>query len=124
LHVFQPDLLPADASSMRLWPGLWTVWFGLWIAINAGLLLAVGVGIVPYDPFPFGFLTLVVSLEAIFLSTFVMIAQNRQSSIADRRAEADYEVNVRAEAEIARLTHLVEMLLMHHAEHEETTPVA
>jgi uncharacterized membrane protein len=112
-----------DFAGSMLFVYLHTVWFGLWIAINAGLLLAVGLGIVPYDPFPFGFLTLVVSLEAIFLSTFVMIAQNRQSSIADRRAEADYEVNVRAEAEIARLTHLVEMLLMHHAEHEEATPV-
>ena len=55
-----------------------------------------------------------VSLEAIFLSTFVMIAQNRQSAIADARAQADYEVNVRAEAEVARLKDLLEALLEHH----------
>jgi uncharacterized membrane protein len=110
-----------DFAGSMLFVYLHTLWFVLWIAVNAGLLLAVGLGVVPFDPFPFGFLTLVVSLEAIFLSTFVMIAQNRQSAVADKRAEMDYEVNVRAEAEIARLTHLVETLLMHHAaEFDET----
>lgn len=69
-----------------------------------------------FDPFPFGLLTLVVSLEAIYLSTFVMIAQNRQSAVADARARSDYEVNVRAEAEIAKLLHLVEALIAHQAE--------
>jgi uncharacterized membrane protein len=51
---------------------LHTTWFAVWVAVNAGLLLVMGLGVVPFDPFPFGFLTLVVSLEAIFLSTFVM----------------------------------------------------
>ena len=103
------------AGSMRF-VYLHTVWFGLWIALNAGLLLATGLGIVPFDPFPFGLLTLVVSLEAIFLSTFVMVAQNRQSALADARAQADYAVNVQAEAEIAKLLHLVETLMAHQAE--------
>ncbi len=98
------------AGSMRF-VYLHLTWFALWIAINAGLLVAMGAGLVPFDPFPFGLLTLVVSLEAIFLSTFVMIAQNRQSDIADRRAQADYAVNVRAEEEIARLTKMVALLL-------------
>ena len=98
------------AGSMRF-VYLHVAWFVVWIVVNAGLLLAMGFGLVPFDPFPFGLLTLVVSLEAIFLSTFVMIAQNRQSDIADRRAQADYEVNVRAEAEIARLTKMVALLL-------------
>jgi uncharacterized membrane protein len=110
-----------DFAGSMLFVYLHTLWFLLWIAVNAGLLVAVGLGILPFDPFPFGLLTLVVSLEAIFLSTFVMIAQNRQSAIADKRAEADYQVNVRAEAEIARLAMIVETLLMHHAEHEEPT---
>src|ERR1051326_4073505 len=43
----------------------------------------------PIDPFPFNFLTMVVSLEAIFLSTFVLLSQNRMASQADRRAELD-----------------------------------
>ena len=92
-----------------------TVWFGLWMLINGGLLLAVGLHWVkPFDPFPFGLLTMVVSLEAIFLSTFVMIAQNRQADIADARAEADFKVNVRAEAEVAKLLYLVQTLVEHH----------
>jgi uncharacterized membrane protein len=94
---------------------LHAIWFGIWVAANAGLLLAMGLGITPWDPFPFGLLTLVVSLEAIFLSTFVMIAQNRLSALADLRAQADYEVNVRAEAEVAKILALVQSLVEHHA---------
>jgi uncharacterized membrane protein len=80
-----------------------------------------GLGLVPWDPFPFGLLTLVVSLEAIFLSTFVMIAQNRQSAATDARAKADYEVNVKSEREIARLTLLIEALA-HHELTQEMRP--
>src|SRR5437879_13912438 len=86
------------AGSMRF-VYLHAVWFGLWIAFNAGLLIVIGIGLVPFDVFPFGLLTLVVSLEAIFLSTFVMISQNRQSAIGDARAEADYAAHTRAEGE-------------------------
>ncbi len=93
---------------------LHTLWFGVWIVVNAGLLIVAGLGLAPFDPFPFGLLTLIVSLEAIFLSTFVMLAQNRLSAVADARAQADYEVNVRAEAEVAKLLHLVESLVQHH----------
>jgi uncharacterized membrane protein len=107
------------AGSMRF-VYIHTLWFGLWIIINAGLLVAMGLGIAPFDPFPFGLLTLVVSLEAIYMSTFVMIAQNRQSALADARAQADYAINVQAEAEIAKLLHLVEALLAHQAELAET----
>ena len=100
------------AGSMRF-VYLHTLWFGLWVLANSGLLLVMGFGLVPWDPFPFGLLTLIVSLEAIFLSTFVMIAQNRQSAVADARAKADYEINVKAEREIARLTLLIEALVQH-----------
>jgi uncharacterized membrane protein len=102
------------AGSMRF-VYLHAAWFALWIAVNTGLLAALGLRLVPFDPFPFGFLTLVVSLEAIFLSTFVMISQNRQAAVADARAQADYRVNVRAEAEVTKLLHLVEALVAHHA---------
>jgi len=47
------------------------IWFGVWIIINLGFL-----GIKPFDPFPFGLLTMIVSLEAIFLAAFVLISQN------------------------------------------------
>src|SRR5205085_11701690 len=92
-------------------------WFGLWIVVNLGLLAATVGGLLqPFDPFPFGLLTMIVSLEAIFLSTFVMISQNRQAETADRRAELDYQVNVRAEAEICKIQVLLEALVAHHAE--------
>jgi uncharacterized membrane protein len=75
---------------------LHTVWFALWILVNMGLL---GTALV-FDDFPFGLLTLIVSLEAIFLSTFVMISQNRQGEAAVLRSELDYQTDVKAELEI------------------------
>jgi uncharacterized membrane protein len=73
-----------------------TFWFGVWIIINVGGL---GLGLA-FDKYPFGLLTLIVSLEAIFLSTFVMISQNRQAKAAEIRSALDYQTNVKAEAEI------------------------
>jgi len=70
---------------------LHVIWFGLWIGYNV---------IVPngFDPFPFGLLTLIVSLEAIFLSTFVLISQNRQSARTDQRAAQDFDTNLYSRA--------------------------
>ena len=50
-----------------------------------------------FDKFPFGLLTMIVSLEAIFLSTFVMISQNRQAARSDLRSQLDFENNIRGE---------------------------
>jgi uncharacterized membrane protein len=69
------------------------VWFVLWIAINLGALGRAR----KFDPFPFGLLTLIVSLEAIFLSTFILITQNRQEARSELRAEFDFRNNVRGE---------------------------
>jgi CRP/FNR family transcriptional regulator, cyclic AMP receptor protein len=74
------------------------VWFAGWVLINT-----VNVGIPRFDPYPFGLLTMIVSLEAIFLSIFVLISQNRQAEKDRVRSEIDYEVNVKAELEIAHL---------------------
>jgi len=71
--------------------------FVLWIC-----LLGYGLAV---DPFPFGFLTMIVSLEAIFLSTFVMIGQNRQAEFAARKAAHDFHEQ---EAELHRNTELTE----------------
>ena len=68
-------------------------WFVVWISLNVGLA---GSGW-EFDKFPFGLLTMIVSLEAIFLATFVMISQNRSAGRADLRSELDFENNVRAE---------------------------
>ena len=72
--------------------------FAVWIGLNT-----LDLGVERFDPFPFGLLTMIVSLEAIFLSCFVLISQNRQSQKDRLRADVDYEVNVRAEREIATL---------------------
>jgi len=68
-------------------------WFAAWVLLNAGIFGAA----IEFDGFPFGLLTLIVSLEAIFLSTFVMISQNRQAARADVRSELDFETNLRSE---------------------------
>ena len=73
-------------------------WFGVWIAVNT---LPLGLPI--FDPFPFGLLTMIVSLEAIFLSCFVLISQNRQAEKDHIRSDIEYEVNIKAEMEIAHL---------------------
>ncbi len=74
------------------------VWFIVWIAINT-----LPMGIEQFDPFPFGLLTMIVSLEAIFLSCFVLISQNRQSEKDHIRSDIEYDVNIKAELEIAHL---------------------
>src|SRR5207302_8579445 len=71
---------------------LHSIWFGIWILINVGILGAS----LKFDKFPFGLLTMIVSLEAIFLSTFVMVSQNRQAARADIRSELDFETNLRS----------------------------
>ena len=60
-----------------------------------------------FDPFPFQFLTLVVSLEAIFLTTFVMVSQNRQQVIADRRNHLDLQINLLSEQENSRMLQML-----------------
>jgi uncharacterized membrane protein len=69
------------------------LWFAVWISANTGLLP----GIKSFDPYPFSFLTLVVSLEAIFLSLLVLMAQNRMTKEADKRAHLDLQINMLAE---------------------------
>lgn len=70
-----------------------SIWFGVWIVLNIGLA---GAGL-EFDKFPFGLLTMIVSLEAIFLATFVMVSQNRQAARADIRSALDFETNLRSE---------------------------
>ena len=84
---------------------LHVAWFSFWIAANLGWL-----GIEAFDPFPFGLLTMIVSLEAIFLSTFVLLSQNRQAVIADQRADLDLQINLLAEHEVTHLLMLVDAI--------------
>jgi CRP/FNR family cyclic AMP-dependent transcriptional regulator len=89
---------------------LHVIWFTGWIAAN----LLSGAGLLPahwaFDPFPFGLLTMVVSLEAIFLSIFVMVSQNRQSEKDRLRTELDYQVNLKAETEIMLLARRLDVM--------------
>jgi uncharacterized membrane protein len=86
------DKVTAFAGSLNF-VYIHAVWFGVWIAINAGVI---GAGLV-FDAFPYGLLTMVVSLEAIFLATFVMVSQNRQAARSDIRSDLDFENNLRSE---------------------------
>jgi uncharacterized membrane protein len=94
-----------------------TVWFFslnaalfvVWILLNTGAIP----GIQPFDKYPFNFLTMVVSLEAIFLSIIVLISQNRQSKIADTREQIDFEVDVRDEEETTKVLVMVEQIARH-----------
>jgi len=78
------------------------LWFAGWVLWNTGVL-----GLEPFDPFPFGLLTMVVSLEAIFLTIFVLMAQKRDSSIAELREEMSLQVELRLEEEVTKTLQLV-----------------
>jgi uncharacterized membrane protein len=94
-------------------------WFGLWMIFN----LLAGAKILPFkefDPFPFGLLTLVVSLEAIFLSIFVLVSQSREAAKDRLQIDLDYQVNLKAQTEIMtimrKLEHLETLLSKHEDE--------
>ena len=86
------------------------IWFGLWIAVNTGFVM-VGRR---FDDYPFSLLGILIAIEAIFVTGFLLITQNRQTEYADKRAELDYEVNVRTYrelGEIKRMLHDIERRL-------------
>ena len=78
-------------------------WFAGWIIYNSVAWFAPSAP----DPFPFSFLTLVVSLEAIFLSAFILISQGREARLADRRSNLDLQINLLAEQESTKTLHLL-----------------
>src|SRR5690606_32771401 len=88
---------------------VWFVWvhaafFALWIGFNAWP------GQAHFDPFPFTLLTLVVSLEAIFLSTFILISQNEEARLGERRNALDLQINLLTEQENTRMLRMLERL--------------
>jgi len=80
------------------------VWFTAWILGNTVFSGK------PIDPYPFSFLTLVVSLEAIFLSTFIMISENRQGRLDERRSHLDLQINLLAEQENTKMLALLQAM--------------
>ncbi len=94
-------------------------WFSAWIGWNTIP------GFRHFDPFPFSFLTLMVSLEAIFLSIFILISQNRQQLLADRRNHFDMQINLLAEQEnsaiLVMLRQIMERLGISHEDQVSRT---
>lgn len=80
------------------------LWFG------AGIIANAVPGIEQFDPFPFTFLTLVVSLEAIFLSTFILISQNQETRITERRNNLDLQINLLTEQENTKILQILERI--------------
>jgi uncharacterized membrane protein len=77
-------------------------WFSLWFLLNTGHL-----GITPFDPYPYGFLTMVVSLEAIFLATFVLISQNLLAKESERLTDLSLHTGLLTEHELTRVLQML-----------------
>lgn len=80
------------------------LWFVAWFVVNTGMFGK------PFDPFPYGLLTLIVSLEGIFLSTFLLISQNRMAEVSERRGDLDLHINLLAEHELTRALQLLDAM--------------
>jgi uncharacterized membrane protein len=99
------DAITSFTGSMKF-VYLHAAFFGGWLAVNVGA----APGVRPFDPFPFVMLAMIASVEAIFLSTFVLISQNRMAALADKRADLDLQINLLAEHEVTRLIGLVDRI--------------
>jgi uncharacterized membrane protein len=86
------------------------MWFVVWVAINYAVEAS---GHVAFDPYPFIFLNLALSIEAVLLSTFVLITQNRQSRQADHWAHLDLQINLLAEREATRMLRMLNSICEH-----------
>ena len=81
------------------------VWFGVWILVNMGRG-----GVPAFDPFPYGLLTMIVSLEAIFLSAVVLVSQNRLTREIERRADLDLHIGLLTEHELTRVLQMLDAI--------------
>jgi uncharacterized membrane protein len=98
-----------DSFGTVVFLGINAFWFFVWIIINTGLVP----GIPVFDPFPFGLLTMIVSLEAIFLAIIVLISQNRSANIEDLREEIDLQINVKTEEEVTKILIILDRIHDH-----------
>ena len=85
------------------------IWFAIWLSINLKPK-----GASTFDPFPFEFLTMIVSLESIFLSLFILMSQNRSGVQADQRNHLDLQINLLAENENTKMLQMLQALCEHH----------
>lgn len=102
------DLIATQAG--RMWfILLHALWFLLWIGLNAGWGSRAR-----FDPFPFSLLTTIVSLEAIFLSLFILMSQNRSARQTDQRSHLDLQINLLSEHENTKMLKMLQALCAHH----------
>ena len=88
---------------------LHVLWFGLWVSANLGWIP----GVTPFDRFPFPFLTMLVSLEAIFLAWFVLASQNRLARQSDKRTHLNLQIDLLAEREMTAVLQLLQDIARH-----------
>ena len=88
---------------------LHALWFTTWIVLNSTRLA--------FDPFPYNLLNLIVALEAVFLTSVVLMTQNHMTRLADRRAHLDLQVNLLAEQELTAMLHMLHGLCTHSGVH-------
>jgi uncharacterized membrane protein len=84
--------------------------YAIWIVINMGLIPSIE----PFDPFPFGLLTMSMSIEAIILAIVVLISQNREAKITELREEMNLQVDMIAEEELTKVLKMLSVLLEKH----------
>lgn len=82
------------------------VWFAVWIVLNLNIIPNVE----PFDPYPFGLLTLIVSLEAIILTIILLISQNRETSVNDLRSEIDANIDIITESKVSKVLEVLQIL--------------
>lgn len=84
-------------------------WFAVWILINTRVIP----GIPPFDPYPFMFLSMTVSMEAVILTTFVLMKQNRMSKRADHRDQLNLQIDLLAEKEVTKILQMLRTVCDH-----------
>ena len=97
---------------------LHVVWFGVWVTVNAGVIR----GVRTFDAFPYPFLTMTVSLKAIFLALFVLASQNRLARQSDKRSHLDLQIDLLAEREMTAVLQLLQDIAQHLAVETTVTP--
>src|SRR5690349_10786010 len=102
-----------DCAAREASVGFHLIWFAGWILLNTGRFF-----IKPFDPFPFTLLTTLVSLEAIFLTLFVLASENRLTHEAERRGQLDLQVNLLAEQEMTMVLRMLREICEHMELHD------
>jgi uncharacterized membrane protein len=99
----------ARAAGSTVFIGFHATWFAAWIVWNTTRFA--------FDPFPYSLLNVVVALEAVVLTSVVLMTQNHMTRLADRRAHLDLQVNLLAEQELTAMLHMLHGLCLHAGVH-------